>query len=311
MLPPRVRHLLRSGRLKGSGFKVQPGPPLTISQEGSPPCRRPGASSTRPGTRWSPCTPGCAAPRRAAGVCVRALAGASGSWLPTATHADALGDPAGSESEQRKVRGPVLQELRAARREGTTTGSPRGRVQRPGGRGPDAAPDGAAAQASPRTPPDAVAPHPARGHPRLWPLAAVCRPPRSSHPRLTPSGLLRPDLKIPGPTSENRRQSLGSAPGAEAVEGGVAAGRGGEGRGQRSSCSPRASVPRAPRLRASRGVPHRDQSAVARGGEGAEPRLESRGGACNRKRGLGVAGSLANRDEKSESWRVGFGAWKT
>lgn len=57
--------------------------------------------------------------------------------------------------------------------------------------------------------------------------------------------------------------------------------------------------------------PHLDQSAAAGGGEEAGLRLEAGGGTCDRRKGLGVARSLANQEEKSQSGRVKFGAWKS
>lgn len=203
----------------------------------------------------------------------------------------------------------------ARRADATAAGGQRGRKRLPGARGPGchcrpgcragsprppgATVDGAAAQASPRTPPDGGSPDPARGHPRPRPLAAVCRspPPLPFPPHPVGSSKARP--KIPGPTSTNRRRSFGSALRAEAVSRGVAAGPDRAGRGQWRSCSPRASGSRALRLSLACltwSVPDLDQSAAAGGGEEAGLRLEAREGTCDRRKGLGMARSLANRE---------------
>ena len=274
------------------------------------------------------------------------LSGPSGSWLPTTTHADPLGSPAASQSGRRKVRGPAPArnsgrrgERTQRRREASEVGK-----QRPGPRGPGAsadwaaaqgardpraavdgaaaqgardpgaAVDGAAAQASPRTPPDGGAPDPARGHPRLRPLAAVCRsPPQLPFP---PHPVGSSEARPKNPWTNEHKPPPELRIGAAGGSGGQRSRRG-AGRGRAwpvapvlssrlgaTGSSPQPSVPHVE-------WPHLDQSAAAGGGEEAGLRLEAGGGTCDRRKGLGVARSLANQEEKSQSGRVKFGAWKT
>lgn len=228
----------------------------------------PGRLTPFPRAASAPCPAAPPAP-------LRALAAASGSWLPTATPADALG-------------GRALEE----------PGRPQGE-----GRGREAQ----ARRRRPTVPPRSGRP----AIPRLRPLATVRPTPRGSHPRLlTPSGLQRPDLKTnPGtnelkrPPAPDLRRGGGSRGGEESPRTGAEKGVAG---GARVVLAPRGLGLRASAERASRGgAPRPDQSAAAAAGEWAGPMHESLGSASDRKGGPGVAVWLANRYERSGSRRVG------
>ncbi|XP_076431425.1 uncharacterized protein LOC107402258 [Peromyscus maniculatus bairdii] len=273
-----------------------------------------------------PPTDGCAA----AAACVSGRVGAVGTRQPLT---QMLRSAAAAAAHQQH-------ELRATqhKREGRNGGRPAGScAARPGGRATHPPPPKPLPTGRPRrpargpTPPrmdDGAAPDPRREgthphhHPRRWPLAAVCRsPPQLPSPPLTPSGLLRPDLKIPR-TNERKPPPPGAW---ELRWGGGGGSRGGRSRrgtgrgrawpsGARAVLAPRGlGLPRLSLTR-SRSPPPRPTSAnqrppLERRGAGLS---ESRRGAWRQEKGDGgVAGALANRDEESESGRVGFGAWKT
>lgn len=176
--------------------------------------------------------------------------------------------------------------------------------------------NGREAQAPP-TSPDGAAPLWAPVHPSL---AAVGHGPPDTlglpSPPPHPVG-----SSEAGPKNQSRDQraqtaaSSGSAPGGGSRGGEESPRTGAEkgvAGGARAVLAPRGLGLRASAERASRGGAHPrpDQSAAAAAGGWAGPMRESLGGVSDRKGGPGVAVWLANRDEKSGSWRVGLGAGK-